>query len=261
MILITIKNIKGDSMEKNSFVIYHDWEDTIKCLNNDQISSLFLSLMGFSKRNEEPEFEDVAVKAIFTLLKSTIQRDREKYVKRCEKNRESGKIGGEKRRDNLKNTQKVANGSDCYKNEANLADNDNVNDNDKEKEIIKEKEDKITTSEETSTVDNDFAKASKHKYGEYNHVMLKDEELQTLNELYGEEKTKQLITYLDEYIEMKGYKAKSHYLCIRKWVVDAVSKRKDVVVQNVPKWYDQNIEKINNKEKIGELEEILKEFE
>ena len=34
------------------------------------------------------------------------------------------------------------------------------------------------------------------------------------------------IQYLDEYIEMKGYKAKNHYLCIRKWVVDAVSKQK-----------------------------------
>ena len=35
----------------------------------------------------------------------------------------------------------------------------------------------------------------------------------------------ELITYLDEYIEMKGYKAKSHYLCIKKWVVDAVKKQ------------------------------------
>lgn len=37
--------------------------------------------------------------------------------------------------------------------------------------------------------------------------------------------TQQLITFLDEYIEMKGYKAKSHYLAIKKWVVEAVSKK------------------------------------
>lgn len=68
------------------------------------------------------------------------------------------------------------------------------------------------------------AKASKHKYGEYKNVLLKDEELQKLKEKY--QNWDELIKYLDEYIEMKGYKAKSHYLCIKKWVVEAVSKNK-----------------------------------
>lgn len=79
----------------------------------------------------------------------------------------------------------------------------------------------IATSEETSTVD--VAKANKkHKYGEYKNVLLKDEELQKLKEEY--QNWQELIKYLDEYIEMKGYKAKSHYLAIRKWVIDAVNK-------------------------------------
>lgn len=72
-----------------------------------------------------------------------------------------------------------------------------------------------------------FAKASKHKYGEYKNVLLKDEELQKLKDEY--ENWEKLIRYLDEYIEMKGYKAKSHYLCIKKWVVDALKR------QNKPK--------------------------
>lgn len=77
---------------------------------------------------------------------------------------------------------------------------------------------------EVETSSADTAKASKHKYGEYKNVLLKDEELQTLKEEYRN--WEELIKYLDEYIEMKGYKAKSHYLAIRKWVVDAVSKNK-----------------------------------
>ena len=56
--------------------------------------------------------------------------------------------------------------------------------------------------------------------GEYKNVLLKDEELQKLQDTY--ENWEELIKYLDEYIEMKGYKAKSHYLCIKRWVVDAV---------------------------------------
>ena len=66
-------------------------------------------------------------------------------------------------------------------------------------------------------------KKIKHKYGEYQNVLLTDEELEKLNQDY--ENTNDLITYLDEYIEMKGYKAKSHYLCIKKWVVDAVKQK------------------------------------
>lgn len=83
--------------------------------------------------------------------------------------------------------------------------------------------DNIPASEETSPADT--AKANrKHKYGEYQNVLLKDEELQTLKREY--ENWEELIKHLDEYIEMKGYKAKSHYLCIRKWVVDAVKREK-----------------------------------
>jgi predicted phage replisome organizer len=60
----------------------------------------------------------------------------------------------------------------------------------------------------------------KHKYGEYQNVLLTDKEYQSLKKDY--DNYEELIKYLDEYVEMKGYKAKSHYLCIKKWVVDAV---------------------------------------
>lgn len=65
----------------------------------------------------------------------------------------------------------------------------------------------------------------KHKHGEYGNVRLTDEEHEKLAGEYGEALTDKLIAFLDEYIEMKGYKAKSHYLAIKKWVVDAVKER------------------------------------
>lgn len=77
-----------------------------------------------------------------------------------------------------------------------------------------------TASEDESSTAS--AKANKHKYGEYKNVLLKDEELQKLKNDY--KNWEELIKYLDEYIEMKGYKAKSHYLCIKKWVVNAVKR-------------------------------------
>jgi len=67
-------------------------------------------------------------------------------------------------------------------------------------------------------------KESKSIYGEYKHVRLTDKERDQLFNDYGEQETLKAIKYLDEYIEMKGYKAKSHYLCIKKWVFDAVKR-------------------------------------
>ena len=68
-------------------------------------------------------------------------------------------------------------------------------------------------------------KEPKHKYGEYKHVMLKDSDIEKLNNEIGADMTQACITHLDEYIEMKGYKAKNHYLAIKKWVIDAVKER------------------------------------
>lgn len=79
----------------------------------------------------------------------------------------------------------------------------------------------IPASEDESS--STSAKASKHKYGNYKNVLLKDEELQSLKEKYSN--WEELIQFLDEYIEMKGYKAKSHYLCILKWVIKAVDEQ------------------------------------
>ena len=69
-------------------------------------------------------------------------------------------------------------------------------------------------------------KEVKNIYGEYRHVKLTDQERDKLMDEYGEAETSAAIKYLDEYIEMKGYKARSHYLAIKKWVFDAVNKEK-----------------------------------
>lgn len=82
----------------------------------------------------------------------------------------------------------------------------------KEREIDKEK-------------DKESKRAPKHKYGEYQHVLLTEEEYERLEKDLGKDKRDACIKFLDEYIEMKGYKAKSHNLCIRKWVLDAVKER------------------------------------
>ena len=65
-------------------------------------------------------------------------------------------------------------------------------------------------------------KETKHKHGEYKHVLLTDKELEKLVADYGDAETQDAIKYLDEYIEMKGVSYKNHNLVLRKWVFDAV---------------------------------------
>lgn len=89
-----------------------------------------------------------------------------------------------------------------------------------DKQLITNKNVKNVKNERNNNI---YAKANKRKYGEYQNVLLKDEELQLLKQEHSN--WEDLIKYLDEYIEMKGYKAKSHYLCIKRWVIDAVSKQ------------------------------------
>ena len=69
-------------------------------------------------------------------------------------------------------------------------------------------------------------KEVKNIYGEYGNVRLTESEWDKLCNEYGNAATHEAITFLDEYIEMKGYKAKSHYLALRKWVFDAVKEKR-----------------------------------
>ena len=100
---------------------------------------------------------------------------------------------------------------------------------DKKEKQAKEKSEPETESaapeSEPPMLTHPESKESKHIYGEYKHVRLTDSELDKLKAEYGTAKAEACITFLDEYIEMKGYKAKNHYLCIRKWVHDAVEQK------------------------------------
>lgn len=79
-----------------------------------------------------------------------------------------------------------------------------------------------TGSPQTNNENNE----KKYIYGDYKHVRLTKEQFDKLVLDYGEQETLDAITFLDEYIEMKGYKAKNHNLALRKWVFDAVKESK-----------------------------------
>lgn len=99
----------------------------------------------------------------------------------------------------------------------------------------------------------------KHKYGEYQHVLLTDAEHTHLVELYGSSLDEH-IKILDEYIETSGKNYKNHSLALQKWVHDEWTKRnKNNPVKLDSKFYVQE----NNQsyaEVQAELERVRKEI-
>lgn len=214
---------------KNSFLIYYEYEEQLSILSDEELGQLIRAIFKYEKNNVIPNFKGV-LQIAFLFIKGNLDRDREKYDKRCETSANNGKLGGRppKEKPNLKPNNNLK--------KPKKADNDIDNVNDNEIDIVNDIDNNIALSE-TKVSTSDVAKANrtacKHKYGEYKHVLLKDKELQALKRDYSN--WKELITYLDEYIEMKGYKAKSHYLAIRKWVVNAV-KKTSKSKNDIPDW-------------------------
>ena len=108
---------------------------------------------------------------------------------------------------------------------------------DKDKEIELDNKDIIADLENPPPTPKKTAKKTKkaepvkNKRGEYQHVHLTDEEEEKLIDEYGLEFALKAITFLDEYIEETGYKRKSHYLSIKRWVIDAVKEKEEKAIK------------------------------
>jgi hypothetical protein len=90
-------------------------------------------------------------------------------------------------------------------------------------ENLATKRNSFKTNSTNSNSKERIQRPQKHKYGEFKHVSLTDDEKERLLSDIGQDIFDKCITKLDEYIEMKGYKANNHNLCIRKWVIKAVN--------------------------------------
>ena len=133
-------------MDKSSFLIYLDYEEQFNLLTDEQIGQLMRAIIKYEKTREIPQLNGI-VKMAFSFIKTQLDRDREKYEARCEKNRENAKKGGRPRKnqkDNLK-----ANGFNENQMDAKKPDDDKEDEEDTEEDIDndlllkKEKEEKL----------------------------------------------------------------------------------------------------------------------
>lgn len=80
-------------MEKASFLMYLDYEEQFNLLSDEQIGQLIRAIIKYEKTGEVPILDGM-LKMAFSFIKTQLDRDREKYQAKCEKNRENAKKGG-----------------------------------------------------------------------------------------------------------------------------------------------------------------------
>lgn len=100
----------------------------------------------------------------------------------------------------------------------------------------------INTDTKNTDKQSTDTKKVKHKYGQFRHVLLTDDELEKLKHTFND--WEQRIEKLDEGIELKGYKYKNHYLAILTWA------------RNDAKWV-----KAESKQKQSEYDKFMNELQ
>lgn len=153
--------------------------------------------------------DEYAIAAILMCYMDQLDSDREKYLAQVERARSSA-------------AKRVRDEVDTTSNEVVTTSNEVDTTSIRSRDEVDGVSVSVTVSDITEK-DSAIAekKESKHRHGEHGHVLLTDAEEAKLRQEFGE-KADEAIAYLDDYIELKGYKAKSHYLAIRKWVMNAL---------------------------------------
>jgi len=88
---------------KKSFLFYVDWNETFKALPNEKAGELIKHLLSYVN-DEDPQTEDILIKAVFANIKNTLKRDLEKWDVIKGKRSEAGKKSAQVKKDKKKQT-------------------------------------------------------------------------------------------------------------------------------------------------------------
>lgn len=193
---------------KDSYVMYKNWSKGIYKLTDEQAGQLLKTICSFQD-GEDVEPDDIAVSALFELFKQKMTEDADSYQAKVERLAENlkGKSDSQKGK---KKSQKGKNNSQ------------KENETDQKNAVASVS---VSVTDTDTVTDTEKIKDIKESYGELGNVKLTVKEREKLIAEYGLETTEKAIDFLDGYIADKGYKSKSNYQAIRRWVIDAVKGR------------------------------------
>lgn len=88
--------MRADESKRRSFIMYLSYHSLIKALPDDQVGKLFKHVMLYAdtEGREDPGDLEGITSAVWDMIKSHLDSDREKYQAKCDKNQENGRLGG-----------------------------------------------------------------------------------------------------------------------------------------------------------------------
>ena len=117
-------------MGKDNFILYSEQEQLFNQLNDTQAGKLIKAIFEYEKTGKIPKLSPLSNMA-FVTIKASLDRNREKYQKVVERNKQNGKLGGRPK------TEKNPKNPDGYfgnPKKPKKADNDNEPDNEPDSE-------------------------------------------------------------------------------------------------------------------------------
>ena len=197
----------------DSFIVYRSFYEGIKMFDSETRLAFFDTLMEYGLNGVAKPTDNCVAKALFTAIKPQIDANA--------KRRANGNLGGRPKKEpmvseenNHRFSELKTNGFDFEKPNVNVNDNVNVNANDNEN--VNDNDNDVITD----ITKKEDAKASKkevrHKYGQYENVLLSDTDMEKLKAEFPMD-WQERIERLSEYIESKGAKYKNHLATIRAW--------------------------------------------
>lgn len=125
--------------EKQSFIVYYEWEEMLQFMSDSQIAELLRAIFAYAKRGEPPKFSTPLLNTTFCVIKFAIDRDKEKYMQRSAINSLNGQKGGRPTTSKSEKKQMKAKKAD----NDNVKDNDNDNENDNENDNVKDNDNNL----------------------------------------------------------------------------------------------------------------------
>lgn len=123
---------------KKSFLIYDDWGDLVETLPDEDKGRVFSALFRFSATGEVSDLSNPAADMLLKVMVKQLRDDKEKYDRKCEKNKENSA------KRFIDGYRTISNDNDGYRTMTDK-DKDKELDKDKEKDSLKEKEKTILT--------------------------------------------------------------------------------------------------------------------
>lgn len=195
--------------EKRDVLIPHKFLSIFETLakqgKDKQATELIISIIRFDMTGEEPTITDDGVLFVWeSVIKPQLEENIQKY-KEVSKAR-SEAVGSRYKQDNTNATNEYNCSNSNQKNEKNTIATDYDIDIDIDVDNDSELKEKINKKE----------KPKKHKYGQYQNVLLSDEELEKLKTEFPSD-WQERIERVSEYCESKGATYKNYLATIRNW--------------------------------------------